>query len=237
MRVLRNTRGPETRFILADVDPIFSDVLRNLHYLPLEEGFAKSFPTDTPGLDGIFRNLRRCAGEMIMQTAGLHPVPWEECLLGFLETVERRDIDWWLCGSAALAVRGMEIEPRDIDLVVADSDAERLGELLPDYMIEPVVRVEDWFCNWFGRAFLHARLEWVGGVDERADQPGVSDVGPTAASRLETVTWRGRDIRVPPLDLQLKVSKRRGLAERVEMIERFLAGESLDLCQGSAPGR
>jgi hypothetical protein len=114
------------------VDPIFSDVLRNLHYLPLEEGFAKSFPTDTPGLDGIFRNFRRCAEEMVMQGAGLQPVPWEECLLGFLETVERRDIDWWLCGSAALAVRGVGIEPHDIDLVVADSDAERLGELLLD---------------------------------------------------------------------------------------------------------
>jgi hypothetical protein len=226
MRTLCRTRGLETYFIIADVDPIYHDAIRSLYYLPLEEGFGKAFPRSTPGLDGIYANFQRHAEEMVLQMSGARPVPWEECLLAFLEAVEPHGIDWWLCGSAALAVRGMEIVPHDIDLVVGDADAERLGEVMLGELIEPVVRVEDWFCNWFARAFLHARLEWVGGVDERADQPEVSDFGPTAESRLETVVWRGREIRVPQLDLQLEVSKRRGLNERVQMPERVLRREA-----------
>ena len=50
----------------------------------------------------------------------------------------------------------------------------------------------------------------------------MSDFGPTATGRLDTVTWRGHTLRVPPLDLQLQVSERRGMAARVEEIERAM---------------
>ena len=222
MRTLRRVKGRETYFIMVDVDPRYHEFVRDLHYFPLEEGFGKVFPTNTPGLDGIYTNFQRDAEDMVLQIAGARSVPWDECLKAFLDIVRPHDVTWWLCGSAALGVRGMEIGPRDIDLVVDGGDAKKLGELLQDHLIEPVVRVEDWFCKWFGRAFLHARLEWVGGVDERADHPEVGDFGPIAESRLETVVWRGRQIRLPPLDLQLRVNERRGLDARVEMIERFL---------------
>jgi hypothetical protein len=67
----------------------------------------------------------------------------------------------------------------------------------------------------------------VGRVNARADDPLPSDFGPAAAERLEPVEWRGRVIRVPPLELQLAVNGRRGLAERVEKIHRHI----------SSPGR
>lgn len=51
------------------------------------------------------------------------------------------------------------------------------------------------------------------------DEPEPVDYGPAAASRLEHVTWRGHRIAVPPLDLQLAVANRRGLADRARLIE------------------
>ncbi len=47
--------------------------------------------------------------------------------------------------------------------------------------------------------------------------------GPAAYARRETVLWRGHAIPAPPLDLQLAVNRRRGLAERVRLIEAHLA--------------
>jgi hypothetical protein len=61
-----------------------------------------------------------------------------------------------------------------------------------------------------------------GGVDETADKPEVSDFGPVAESRLERVDWHGHSIRVPPLDLQLRVSERRGLMDRAALIRRAI---------------
>jgi hypothetical protein len=163
---------------------------------------------------------------MLLQAADIHPVPWKRALDAFLQIVEPEGIDWWLTGSAALSVRGMAIQPHDFDLVVDDAGAQRLGELLLPYVYEPVAPVEDWICNWFGRAFLHARFEWIGGVNDTPDQYGASDCGPKAASRLETVVWQGREVRVPPLELQLQVSRGRGLVDRVERIERYLRKQS-----------
>jgi hypothetical protein len=76
--------------------------------------------------------------------------------------------------------------------------------------------------DYWGRAFLTARLEWIGTPRALVDSPAPSDFGPIAASRLETVTWEGFELRVPPLELQRAVSQRRGLTSRVALIDAML---------------
>ncbi|HLV97757.1 MAG TPA: hypothetical protein VKT82_03675 [Ktedonobacterales bacterium] len=230
VKTLCRTNGTHTSFILADLDPAYHQTALDLVYEQVEEGFARIYPADTPHLDIIYDNFARFAEEMMLQTARDHPVPWEHALLSLLQRIDGQGIHWFLGGSAALAARGLDIQPRDFDMIVAEADAQRLGDVLLDELIEPVLPVEkilpaeEWFCNWWGRAFLGARVEWVGGVDERADTPDISDFGPTAADRLETITWRGYSLHVPPLDLQLAVSERRGLTERAAKIRRVLDG-------------
>ena len=222
LKTLRRTNQSHIFFIIADLDPAYHEAAQELEFSQEADGYARAFPADTPHLDLIYNSFARAAEEMILQTARAHPVPWEDTLLRLLERVDGNDIQWYLGGSAALAARGLGIQPRDFDMIVANEDAQRLGHLLLDDLIEPVVPVENWFCNWFGRAFLGARVEWVGGVDERADTPLITDFGPSAAARLETITWRGYTLQVPPLDLQLAVSERRGLTERVTKIRQAL---------------
>ena len=225
MKTICRTEGEKTYFIIADADVVYLDTIRELEFQQVEDGFAKTFPAATMHMDTIYQNFARHAEELILQTAGIHPVPWEQALLALIQRIEQRqDINWLLVGSTALAVRGIEVSPRDIDLVLDDVGAHQVGDLLSDYLIEPVQDSRGWISNWFGRAFLHARVEWIGGVDANIDSDEVTDYGPMAASRLETINWRGYKLQVPPLDLQLQVSERRGLAERVKKIRnaRFI---------------
>ena len=222
MKATCRTVGSQTCFIISKLDPAHFETVRDLAFKQVEDGFARLYPADSPHLDRICQNFERCVEELILQKAGIHPAPWEQALLALLEKIKDQDIDWWLVGSAALAVRGIDISPHDIDLSVDDAGANKLGEVLLDYLVQPVEAAQDWICNWFGRAFLHARIEWVGGVDERADTPDMSDFGPTAATRRETINWHGHELQVPPLDLQLMVSERRGLTERAEKIKHFM---------------
>jgi len=227
VKPVRKTINNRVYFILAELEPSCHQAAQHLHYQAVAGGFAKSFPAGTPHLDRIYHNFARSAEEMVRQQAGLTPVPWDQTLGAFLRRIEGQHLDWWLGGSAALAVRGLPVVPGDLDLVVDDASAQKLGELFLDHLIEPVEPVQDWFCRWWGRAFWYARIEWVGGVDETADQPDITDFGPTAAGRLETVSWRGYNIKVPPLDLQLAVCQRRGLTERARMIEQRLREANL----------
>jgi hypothetical protein len=125
---------------------------------------------------------------MLRQTAS-GVAPWDEALLAFLERVD--GVDWWLTGGGALAVRGVEVSPRDLDVITDASGAQRLGELLADAFVEPVFASDGWVARWWGRAFLGARIEWVAEVGASVDDPDPVDFGPTAAANLESVRWRG----------------------------------------------
>lgn len=223
MHVYCQTTTSSTRLILAEVQSELHSAASDLQFQPAAEGFAKEYPRDTSDMEHICRNLARDAESMLRQTARQIPIPWDEALLAFLHIVEGETFAWWLRGSAALAVRGLPLVPRDIDLTTDDAGAQRLGTLLHNYLVEPIVPVHGWFCTWWGRAFLQARIEWMGGVNETADQPEIGDFGPEAERRAETIVWHGYPIRVPPLALQRQVCLRRGLYERAALIREAMS--------------
>ncbi|MCA0456229.1 MAG: hypothetical protein LCI00_19780 [Chloroflexi bacterium] len=225
MQTRRQVVGNQVYFVVSDFAPMLEDVLKGLYYAPFEEGFAKAFPANTPHLDPIYANFQRHMPDLILQAAGLQPARWEACLLALLERIEGQGLVWYLVGSGALAARGFAVQPHDIDLVVQEQGTSRMADLLLDCLVEPVSDSRGWIWDWFGRGFLHTRLEWVGEVNKQAEQDGPNDFGPTALARCEPIHWKGYTINVPPLDLQLAVSERRGLTARVEMIRAAMQGE------------
>ena len=211
MRSACRSDGETTAFVIAALEPAYHDVARALYYLPVEGGFAKHFPADTPHLARIYQQFARHVEDMILQTARVRPAPWDKALDAFLEVIRGEDIRWRLAGSVALAVRGIDVAPRDLDLVVDNAGAQKLGALLLDCLVEPVLRTPGWIANWFGRAFLHARVEWIG-VDD-----------PYALAGLQVVHWRGVAMQSPPLEMHLEEDRQRGLTERADKIARYLA--------------
>lgn len=220
MRFERRTAGEDTEFWVYDAGPDLGTALQKLVWEPRDGGWLKSFHGPVPEqAERAFANIPYLFEPMLRQCLGT-PVPWVAALAAVCRRLEGSGVDWWLCGSAALAVRGIAVAPGDLDLVVADADAVAMGGLLADGLIEPVCRAGWPISTWWGRAFLHARVEWVGGVTAAADEPEVTDYGPAAAARLQVVRWRDWRIRVPPVHLQRAVSVRRGLAGRVALIDQ-----------------
>ncbi|GAA3928671.1 hypothetical protein [Actinoplanes auranticolor] len=218
MRYRRHDHGQTTEFQILDVPGELLPSVRKAAFTDADGHWSRSFPADAPHLDEAWANFQRLIEPVLRQIAGLDPIPWQRTVTEVCRRLDGAGVDWWLTGSAALSVRGLPITPVDLDLVIADADARRAGDLLLDGLIEPVAPA-DWFCRWFGRAMLGARVEWVGGVGPAADQPETTDFGLVAAARLEAVRWQDHEIRVPPLELQRAVSARRGLEERVHLID------------------
>jgi len=219
MRTSFQLIGQEPWFVIHDLEEAYHDTVRRLGYRDVVGGFGSVAPADNPYVQRAFDNFQRYAEPVLLQAAGVHSVPWDQTLLALLQILEGHDIDWWLLGSAALAVRGLQVKPGDVDLVVSDVGAFQLQELLLASIVQPVIATPGWVHNSFARAFLHSRVEWVGGVNPVADAEYPTDQGPLAANRLEVVSWQGYEVRVPPLELQLEVSQQRGLAERAAVIE------------------
>ena len=59
------------------------------------------------------------------------------------------EVEWWLGGSAALAVRGADVVPRDVDVVTSAAGAEELARRLDDLLDEPLTVGEGWIATHF----------------------------------------------------------------------------------------
>lgn len=225
MRISYRIEGEKTYFILSDLDSSAQEGARNLAFTPYEDGLAKAYPTDTPHLERLYHQFARAAEAMILQRSRVQVVPWEAALQALLQRLEGQNIYWWLGGSCALAARGIDVNPGDLDLVTDEVGSHHLAELLDDVLVGPVEDVTswNWIARWFGRAFLHARIEWIGEPIPESDQYGVTEFGPATASQLEILSWHGYELRVPPLAIQLAVNERRGLDERVQKIRQALS--------------
>ncbi len=225
MRFELRDAGGSSEFLAYDVDPRFDDVMEALAWQRSAHGWRRPVGCAVAAARPALENLSKYMLPLLRQAAELDPVPWQDALDEVCRRfAEAGGVDWFLGGSAALAVRGAPISPHDLDLIVSEADSVRVGELLADCILEPVATGEWPLSLWWGRAFLHARVEWAGGMTAAADEPDVTDFGPAAARMLDEVRWRDWRLRVPPLALQRAVSERRGLTARVGLIDDLIAG-------------
>ncbi len=218
MQVRLDRTDDDDRLVVQCDEALFRNALDDLFFREESGDYVKRFPRDSV-TEAILARLEQVLLPMLRQTARLEPAPWEAALHETARRLDSAGVDWWLAGSGALAVRGLAVQPCDLDFVVSGEDAARTTMAFEDALTEPAVEAEGWFCRWFGRAWLGARIEWVGGVTDAADRPEPSDFGLVAAAALSEVRWQGLAVRVPPIELQREVSKRRGLNERVRLID------------------
>ena len=74
----------------------------------------------------------------------------------------------------------------------------------------------------FGVIFLYARIDIASDPQDSLDDPEPVDCGPYAKRNLEELVWNGYVIKVPPIELQLNVNRRRERLDRVELIEAYM---------------
>jgi hypothetical protein len=201
--------GRRARYVLIPFVSSLGTVLPAMGF-PEEGGrYIRELP-DSDDMPRLFGNFRASIDEMIAHKRRDRPAPWESALAAVVGRLSS-GVDWSLVGSAGLAVRGVAVAPRDIDLVV--DDALRTGELLDDVLIEPVRRMGGWVAEWHGRAFEEALIEWVAGVHGGTEPP-------------QPVDWRGYRMRCSSLETELRVAAARGLTDRVRAIRRHMCGRS-----------
>jgi hypothetical protein len=215
--------GELTAFAVLDADDAERAAAFDLRFEEDGDALVRRVDGRSPRLEEIYAHFARVAPGLIAETARRRPAAWDAALELVLDRASH--VDWWLTGSAALAVRDLPVAPRDVDLVTRVSGAWELGERLSDVLVEPLSTSADWVAEVFGRAYGPARIEWVGGMRAWVDEPEPGDLGPYAEARLETVEWRGHAVRVPPLRLQLASSRQRGLDERGAVIEQVLSSD------------
>ena len=168
--------------------------------------------------------------------------------------LERPETRWTVVGSVATALQGCEVVPRDIDLLAMEpAGVFRFVELMAPYTparCENLQSHDDWhssqeepvsegpddygFYWYFARWFIDsvkveiAHLVGPEGMKTSAEGMGIWEAGPEIWSHIRRVSFRGHQVPVVPLEIQLEMSLRRGLDERVAAILSVLRREGYD---------
>jgi hypothetical protein len=176
-----SVHGDELQLGLADVPAELRPAVEELGFARAGAVFVRRFPGSAQYAAQAAERFELTAERMVAQTARLEPAGWESTL----ETLCERTagIEWSLVGSAARALRGQDVAPRDVDVVAAVEAAETLAAAVADLLVEPLVE-GGWLGERWFRAFGEARLECVGGIHQ------------SVATSLETVIWRGHKLQV-----------------------------------------
>jgi predicted nucleotidyltransferase len=142
-----------------------------------------------------------------------------------LRKLRNKKIKWVLVGSTSLALQGVKISPKDIDILTDKEGAFKMNEIFKNYQVKPVKFSQGkFFSSYFGRFKIEGvRVEIMGNLKARIGQKWV-----LLTKRLYSHTFvkLGKEkIPVPFLEDQLEVYKkvkRKKNIERVKKINEFL---------------
>ena len=170
----------------------------------------------------LIRNFRKYLPQMIKHFLEQEPLDWESALQETTETLCRHGIRWWLAGSAACSVRGIDIAPHDIDIMTYLSEVPKFRDAFARHRVEPFHHVSDWMVKGFGVIYLNGRVDIAFDPEESSDVNGILDYGVYASQHLEEISWYGYRIMVPPVELHITGNENRGRKKRVELIKAYI---------------
>ena len=186
--------------------PFFRDSL----WWQLGTGFIKSFD-NVKDFAYCAENFAKYGETSIKQQLKLLPSPWEAALDWFLAETEGLGADWYIHGSAAMALWGIEVAPRGLDVIFANySDFEKVREHFCRYAIEPIQRCDNWVMSGLGGLFHDAVIGLA--FHNRELEP--YDMG-----KLAALSYRGREVHVSTLAMLRQDNENMDRSERVKLIE------------------
>jgi len=209
----------ETEFVLcvedADIQSEYN--LQAAWYEQTDRGYIKSYPKemDNNGVEEEDKELVKRNFAQLGQSMFEGVSDWKNALLLFAQKCLDNGIEWYIIGSVSEAVLGVNIKPRDIDIIVHTSDFFKVKNIFADSVVEPFFDNKgEWLVRYFGRLCL-------GGVmfDIAADEGMNLE---NHQHQYEKVTWNDYDIFIEPLQARYQVELDREREERIKAIETYI---------------
>ncbi|MGI6206767.1 MAG: hypothetical protein ACOYEW_01025 [Anaerolineae bacterium] len=207
----------ETEFVLCveGAEGAAEENVREAWFQKVGTRYIKPYPKGMPD-DGfeaedrelISRNFPRLGPAMFEGGSD-----WRDALLQFAQTCSRHGIEWYLFGSASEAVRGVNVRPQDIDIIVHTRDFFRVKRLFLDSTIEPFVDNKGtWLVRYFGRLCLGGFMVDVA-ADEKMNREN---------HQYDEALWNGYRLLLEPLQARYQTELQRNRQDRIRAIEAYM---------------
>jgi hypothetical protein len=140
--------------------------------------------------------------------------------------LEGSNVHWVVTASLNLALRGLPVQVRDIDVLTDKPGAYEIERCFARYVVRPVsLRTSERIRSYFGVLLLEGVDVEVMAELEVLDEVEGWQPTPPLASHREVIVWRGMPIPVRSLDAEHIAYQQLGRTERAELVRRWLQAQ------------
>lgn len=208
--------------VISDVPPEYSFVVEHT-FEAMDGGYRWEYRGDPRDFDQVVANWQRDGAKHIEHSAGIRSGDWAAGLEAVNRRLDGEGVWWFLLGTAALAVRGIDVQPKGVDIGTDPDGAKTIARIFVDKTLMPVTETDQWpIAKIYGRIYWHSLVQVIADSPPEVDRHGPRPWGPEGVSRLESINWRGHGLLVTPLDLQLEDEKQRDRKRNVTEILRWM---------------
>ncbi len=197
-------------YFAEDVDEKYWNYFKENLWWQVGNNFVKSFD-NVKDFEYCADNFTKYGETAIKQQLKIIPAPWEKALDLFIPEIEKLGVDWYIHGSVAMALWGIDVAPKDVNIIIPNySDFDRVRDHFCKYAIRPIERCENWIMSGLGEIFMEAVI-------------GISfhnkELEPYDMSKLGKINYNGTEVYVSGLEMlrQDKINYHR--MDRVKAIE------------------
>lgn len=215
-------------YCAEEVDPQYWDYFKSELWWQLGNHFIKTFD-NVEDFSYCAENFARYGETSVKQYLKILPVPWKKALNLLISEMKKIDVDWFIYGSTAMALLGIEVEPKDINISIANySDFDKVRNYFYKLAIQPFQRCDNWVASGLGRIFLEANI----GFSFRNEEPRPYDM-----SQLDKVSYHGQEVYVSTLEMLKQDNQCYGRPERAALIEEQIKqNQRTEIHPGNATG-
>lgn len=129
------------------------------------------------------------------------------------------DIKWALVGSTNMQIQGMQIEPRDLDIVIQHKDLEKVSRIFSDYSASKVIKLKTLSGKpaWEVRATINdVKVQFFGG-----DEKDIY-VSELLSGKIIMIELDGTKIPCFTLEAESQTYKETNREHKTNLIQKFL---------------
>lgn len=197
-------------YYAEDIDEKYWDYFKDNLWWQIGNNFIKSYD-NVKGFEYCAENFTRYGEMAIKQQLKILPTPWKKALDLFIPEIYKLDVDWFVHGSTAIALWGIDVEPKDINIIIPNySDFDTVRNHFYKLAIRPIERCENWLMSGLGDIFMESVI-------------GIAfynkELEPYDMSKLGKVVYNGMEVYVLSLEMLQQDNENFGRWERVKAIE------------------
>jgi hypothetical protein len=144
-------------------------------------------------------------------------------LLEIARRLEGKGVIWALTGSTGMALQGVPLEVKDIDMQTDREGAFAIGQEFAAEMFRPVAfSGNERIRSYFGRFVLEGiQVEIMGEIEKRLPD-GSWEAPPDLRKVRKWIKWEGTDFPVLDLMYECRAYRLMGRTERADFLQKWL---------------